>query len=74
MKTDLHNDPENATLQQQQGETKIQFQEIETRKLARKAFRAQVRWRYRGDMVCREYFQAVREQPISTAITGLKDA
>jgi hypothetical protein len=69
----LDTDPHDPDTQELYGRLAILVQELEARKLAGKRIRSRIRWKWRGDLISKEFFQAVRERPQSANITSLKD-
>jgi hypothetical protein len=72
--SDLHKDLSNPNLQQAHGVARTHMQKLDARLLQRKCLRSRIRWRNKGDMVLKEFFNAVKEKSASSMITSLRNS
>ena len=69
----LDTTPQDHNAQEVQGCLSHLIKEIEDRKINGKRIWSRVQWKWQGDLISKEFFQAVRERPQLATITSLKD-
>jgi hypothetical protein len=70
---DLQVDSENGDLQNRHGTAKEKLDHFQARHIVGRKVCSRLRWKWRGDLVSREFFLAVKERSKSATISSLKD-